>query len=65
VQYLKNGKVPGAKSVADVKKHYEKQVPAGRGCEVSDIMKALYYAVDQNYETGQAIPVTGGQIMLH
>lgn len=65
VQYLKNGKVPGAKSVADVKKHYEKQVPAGRGCEVSDVMKALYYAVDQKYETGQAIPVTGGQIMLH
>jgi NAD(P)-dependent dehydrogenase (short-subunit alcohol dehydrogenase family) len=64
VQYLKAGKVPGAKSIDDVKKHYESQVPAGRGCTVPDVMKALYYAIDQQYETGQAIPVTGGQIML-
>jgi sorbitol-6-phosphate 2-dehydrogenase len=31
---------------------------------VEDVMKALYYAIDQQYETGQAIPVTGGQVML-
>ncbi|MFO7922883.1 MAG: SDR family NAD(P)-dependent oxidoreductase [Bacteroidales bacterium] len=65
VQYLKAGKVPGAKTIDDVRKHYEKQVPAGRGCRVEDVMKALYYLVDQEYETGQAVPVTGGQIMLH
>jgi rhamnose utilization protein RhaD (predicted bifunctional aldolase and dehydrogenase)/NAD(P)-dependent dehydrogenase (short-subunit alcohol dehydrogenase family) len=64
VQYLKAGKVPGAKSIADVKAHYEKQVPAGRGCQVTDVLKAIYYAIDQEYETGQAIPVTGGQEML-
>jgi NAD(P)-dependent dehydrogenase (short-subunit alcohol dehydrogenase family) len=64
VQYLKTGKVPGAKNIEDVKKYYEAQVPAGRGCTVEDVMKALYYAIDQQYETGQAIPVTGGQIML-
>ena len=64
VQYLKTGKVPGAKSIDDVKKHYESQVPAGRGCTVADVMKAIYYIIDQQYETGQAVPVTGGQVML-
>ena len=64
VQYLKAGKVPGAKTVEDIKRHYEQQVPAGRGCRVEDVMKAVYYAIDQQYETGQAIPVTGGQTML-
>lgn len=65
VQYLNAGKVPGAKSIEDVKEFYEKQVPAGRGCEVKDVFRALCYAVEQEYETGQAIPVTGGQNMLH
>ena len=65
VQYLRTGKVPGAKTLDDVKRHYEMQVPAGRGCRVGDVMKALYYVIDQKYETGQAVPVTGGQNMLH
>ncbi len=64
VQYLKAGKVPGAKTIDDVKTFYESQVPAGRGCRVDDVAKAIYYAMGQIYETGQAIPVTGGQIML-
>ncbi|MGA3286980.1 MAG: SDR family NAD(P)-dependent oxidoreductase [Bacteroidota bacterium] len=64
VQYLNAGKVPGAKTIDDVKKYYENQVPAKRGCRVDDVMKAIYYVIDQKYETGQAIPVTGGQIML-
>jgi sorbitol-6-phosphate 2-dehydrogenase len=64
VQYLRTGKVPGAKTIDDVRAHYEKQVPAGRGCRVEDVMKAIYYIIDQEYETGQAIPVTGGQVML-
>ncbi len=64
VQYLNTGKVPGAKTVADVRRFYESRVPMGRGCTTSDVMKAVYYLVDQLYETGQAMPVTGGQIML-
>jgi NAD(P)-dependent dehydrogenase (short-subunit alcohol dehydrogenase family) len=64
VQYLKAGKVPGAKTIEDVQAHYEKQVPAGRGCRVKDVAKAILYVIDQEYETGQAIPVTGGQEML-
>ena len=64
VQYLRTGKVPGAKTIADVKAYYEKQVPAGRGCRVEDVMKAIFYVIEQEYETGQAVPVTGGQEML-
>ncbi len=65
VQYLRAGKVPGAENVDDVKKHYERQVPAGRGCRVEDVARAIYYLIEQEYETGQALPVTGGQVMLH
>ncbi len=64
VQYLRTGKVPGARTVEDVRRHYESLVPMGRGCTVDDVFRALLYAVEQRYETGQAIPVTGGQIML-
>ncbi len=64
VQYLKAGKVPGAKTIEDVKVFYENQVPAKRGCRVIDVVRAILYAIEQQYETGQAIPVTGGQEML-
>jgi len=63
-QYLDTGKVAGAKTLDDVKKFYEAQVPMGRGCLPSDVAKAILYCVEQNYETGQAIPVAGGQVML-
>ncbi len=65
VQYLKAGKVPGAKSIGDVKAFYEAQVPAGRGCRVVDVVRAIHYIIEQEYETGQAVPVTGGQNMLN
>ncbi len=32
VQYLRSGKVPGATTIADVKRFYESKVPMGRGC---------------------------------
>jgi sorbitol-6-phosphate 2-dehydrogenase len=63
-QYLRTGKVPGARSIADVKAAYEAKVPMGRGCGGADVMRAIYYIVEQEYETGQAVPVTGGQVML-
>jgi len=65
VQYLKTGKVRGAKTVADVRAFYESRVPMKRGCTGKDLARALFYIVEQEYETGQAIPVTGGQVMLH
>lgn len=65
VQYLNAGKVPGAKTIEDVKRFYVAQVPAGRGCTPLDVMRAVYYIIEQEYETGQAVPVTGGQNMLN
>jgi sorbitol-6-phosphate 2-dehydrogenase len=65
VQYLNAGKVKGAKTVADVRAYYEGKVPIGRGCSGPDVMRAIYYIVEQEYETGQAVPVTGGQKKLH
>ncbi len=64
VQYLKAGKVPGAKTVEDVKEFYLSKSPIHRGCTPADVAKAVFYCVEQCYETGQAIPVTGGQVML-
>ena len=64
VQYLRAGKVPGAKSIEDVKQFYLGKSLIKRGCLPSDVAKAIFYAVEQTYETGQAIPVTGGQVML-
>ncbi len=64
VQYLQAGKVPGAKTVEDVRRFYEAKVPMNRGCLPLDVARAVLYCVEQQYETGQAIPVTGGQVML-
>lgn len=64
VQYLAAGKVPGAKTVQDVKDFYLAQVPMRKGCNPVDVTKAILYAIEQTGETGQAIPVTGGQVML-
>lgn len=64
VQYLSAGKVPGAKTVQDVYDFYVAKVPMRRGCSPRDVAKAILYCVEQDYETGQAIPVTGGQNML-
>lgn len=65
IQYLNAGKVPGAKTIDDVKAFYlAKQPINNRGCLPSDVAKAVIYCVEQQFETGQAIPVTGGQVML-
>ena len=63
-QYLDAGKAPGAKTTADVRAYYEAKVPLGRSCRVEDVVRAVKYIVEQQYETGQALPVTGGQVML-
>lgn len=64
-QYLRTGKVPGAATIEDVRRFYESKIPMGRGCEVKDVVKAILYLIEQTYETGQALPVTGGQVMLN
>jgi len=64
VQYLNAKKAPGAKTVEDVKKFYEAKIPMTRGCLPVDVARAIMYCIEQEYETGQAIPVSGGQTML-
>jgi len=64
VQYLRTGKVRGAKTIKDVRRAYEAKVPMRRGCTTDAVMKAICYLIEQQYETGQALPVTGGQVML-
>jgi sorbitol-6-phosphate 2-dehydrogenase len=65
VQYLRAGKVPGAKNVEDVRKYYINQVPMKRGCTYEDVCNAVVFlASDQSsYITGIALSVTGGQEM--
>jgi sorbitol-6-phosphate 2-dehydrogenase len=65
VQYLKAGKVPGAKNVENVRQAYVNQVPMNRGCSYDDICNALVFlASDASaYITGIALSVTGGQEM--
>ena len=65
VQYLNSGKVPGATTIEDVRAFYEAKVPMRRGTTGIDVLRAIYYIVEQAYETGQAVPVTGGQVMLN
>lgn len=65
VQYLRAGKVPGAQTIEEVKQSYLAKSLIKRGCLPRDVAVAVFYAVEQTYETGQAIPVTGGQVMLH
>jgi len=65
VQYLRAGKVAGAKNIEDVRQAYTNQVPMKRGCSYDDICNAVVFlASDQStYITGIALSVTGGQEM--
>ena len=65
VQYLRAGKVPGAKTIDDVRAAYINQVPMKRGCTYEDVGNCVVFlASDQSaYITGIALSVTGGQEM--
>jgi sorbitol-6-phosphate 2-dehydrogenase len=65
VQYLRAGKVPGAKTIEDIRQHYVNQVPMKRGCTYDDICNALVFLASDaaSYITGIALSVAGGQEM--
>jgi sorbitol-6-phosphate 2-dehydrogenase len=64
-QYLEAGKVPGAETVGDVKEFYMNQVPMKRGCRYEDVCNMVVYLGSEasSYMTGQALNITGGQMM--
>ncbi|HMP74906.1 MAG TPA: SDR family oxidoreductase [Kiritimatiellia bacterium] len=64
-QYFKAGKVPGAKTLEDVRDFYINQVPMRRGCRYEDVGNVVVFLASSQsgYMTGQAINVTGGQEM--
>jgi sorbitol-6-phosphate 2-dehydrogenase len=64
-QYLRAGKVPGAKTLADVRQTYINQVPMKRGCAYDDVCNAVVFLASpqSSYITGIALSVTGGQEM--
>jgi sorbitol-6-phosphate 2-dehydrogenase len=65
VQYLRAGKVPGAKDIADIRQAYIQQVPMKRACTYQDVCNAVVFlASDQSaYITGISLSVSGGQEM--
>jgi len=52
-------------SKKEVRKKYESQVPSGRGCRYEDVANVVVFLAsdEASYMTGQAINVTGGQVM--
>lgn len=60
-QYAKNRGI----TVEEVRKLYEGQVPLGRGASYDDVANVVIFLAGDasSYMTGQAINVTGGQVM--
>lgn len=65
VKYFKADKVEGARNPDDVRKWYFSQEIFERGCQPLDVARAMMYCIEQQYETGQAVPVAGGLEMIH
>jgi sorbitol-6-phosphate 2-dehydrogenase len=65
VQYLRAGKVLGAKTIEDVRQHYLNQVPMKKGCTYDDVSNAVMFLASDaaSYITGVALSVSGGQEM--
>lgn len=56
VQYLEAGKVPGAKTVADVRRYYEAKVPMNRGCLPVDVARASCTVSSRNTRPARPSP---------
>ena len=56
VQYLNSGKVPGAKTVADVKEFYEAKVPMRRGAQASTFCARSSTSLSRNTRPARPCP---------
>lgn len=63
VQYLNAGKVPNGKTVQDSIDYYRNREPFKRGMYAEDLARGVIYCIEQQFETGIAVPVTGGLYM--
>lgn len=63
VQYLEAGKIPNGRTVQDSIDYYMGREPFGRGCTPEDIAAGVLYCIEQQFETGIALPITGGLAM--
>ena len=63
VQYLKAGKIPNGKTVQDSVDFYMNREPFHRGAQPEDVALAVMYCIEQQFETGIALPATGGLAM--
>lgn len=63
LQYLQAGKVPNGKTIQDSIHYYCDREPFKRGLRPRDLAQAVMYCVEQQFETGIALPVTGGLAM--
>lgn len=63
VKYLQAGKIPNGKTVQDSIEFYMNREPFRRGCTPEDIAAGVLYCIEQQFETGIALPVTGGLAM--
>lgn len=59
VRVLDAGKVPGAKTIDDVKEVLISTGAHEKGGSPEDVTKGALYLMDQRGETGQALPITG------
>lgn len=52
-------------SVEEVRKKYADQVPLGRGCTYTDVANTVVFLASErsSYITGQALGITGGEVM--
>lgn len=64
VQYLNSGKVPAPRRSPTSRSSTRRRSPCAAAPRASTFWRAIFYIVEQEYETGQAVPVTGGQVML-
>lgn len=63
VKYLHAGKIPNGKTVQDSIDFYMSREPFRRGCIPEDIAAGVLYCIEQQFETGIALPITGGLAM--